>query len=215
MPVIVLFVDGTEQLRPPHPIALRAGVAGNGLPVQRRAPAHGIPRQVQPRLPLDQPHAVLQLDPVLADQDAEEDAARHVVHVEEINLPLPALVLCRAGEVRTRADHLGRPSLELLLVGADPELRCDAGHLLARAPDDAVPHLVAEVRPARRGTDRVVGAHVVEELDHGLWLGRRIHNRGLALGILEECADVAVVVGGGLGERFGDDGGLLELDAEP
>lgn len=211
----MLLLDGTEQLRPPHPIALRAGVAGNGIPVQRRAPAYGIPRQIQPRLPLDQPHPVFELNPVLPDEDAEENAARHVVHVEEIDLALAAFMLRRACEVRTRADHLGRPSLELLLVRADPELRCDAGHLFARAPDDAVPHLVAEVRPARRGTDRVVGAHVVEQLDHGLRLGRRIHNRGLALGALEQCADVAVVVGGGLGERFGDDGGLLELDAEP
>ncbi len=172
----MLLVDGTEQLRPPQPIALRVGVSGNIFPVQRCAPGHSIPGQVQPRLPLNQPHAVLELDPVLADQDSEEDAAGDVMHVEEINLPLAALALCRARKIRTRANHLGRPSLEFLLVFANPELRRDALHFLARAPNDTVPHLVAKVGPARRVADGLVRADLMHELDHGLRLSRWIDN---------------------------------------
>ena len=64
-----------------------------------------------------------------------------------------------------------------------------------------------------RGADGIIGARLVDQLDKCLGRLRERGGLGFFLGRNEEFANPDIV-DGGFGERFGDDGGLGEFDAE-
>ncbi len=212
VPVVVLFIHGGIQFLPAHGSARIVVVLSDGVRMQLRASTMGISRQIQATLPFYHPDAIFQLDPFLFDDDAEEDGTGDAVHVEKVELPFPTGPLGRSCHVCTRADHLGGAALEIF--GLDDELRGDKRHLRACPSNNAVPHLVLKVFPAGCVADRIVVPHFVQQLDQSFGILGRVRDTGLCLASFEETPDMAVVMCCRLREGFGNDGGLLEFEAE-